>query len=132
MKNESIFLKPYERFGGNIKVKVDLSNYATKNNVKNVTHADTSSFALKTNLASLKTEVDKLDIDKLVPAPVDLSKLIDVVKNDEVKKSVYDKLVTKVNSIDTSRFVLKTKYDTDKSDIENKIPNTSDFVRKTD
>ena len=65
----------------------------------------------------------------MVPAPVDLSKLSDVVKNDEVKKTVYDKLVTKVNSIDTSRFVLKTKYDTDKSDIENKIPNTSDFVR---
>ena len=64
-----------------------------------------------------------------MPAPVDLSKLSDVVKNDEVKKTVYDKLVTKVNSIDTSRFVLKTKYDTDKSDIENKIPNTSDFVR---
>ena len=86
IKNESIFLKKYEPFGENINIKVDLSNYATKNNVKNVTHADTSSFALKTNLASLKTEVDKLDIDKLVPAPVDLSKLSDVVKNDEVKK----------------------------------------------
>ena len=74
----------------------------------------------------------KLDIDKLVPAPVDLSKLSDVVKNDVVKKTVYDKLVAKVNSIDTSRFVLKTKYDTDKSELENKIPDTSGLVKKTD
>ena len=88
--------------------------------------------ALKTNLANLKTEVDKLDIDKLVPVPVDLSKLSDVVKNDVVKKDVYDKLVAKVNSIDTSRFVLKTKYDTDKSELENKIPDTSGLVKKTD
>ena len=63
--------------------------------------------------------MDKLDIDKLVPVPVDLSKLSDVVKNDVVKKTVYDKLVAKVNSIDTRTFVLKTKYDTDKSEIEN-------------
>ena len=77
--------------------------------IKNILHIDTSSFALKSNLASLKTEVDKLDIDKLVPVPVDLSKLSDVVKNDVVKKDVYDKLVAKVNSIDTSRFVLKTQ-----------------------
>ena len=87
---------------------------------------------LKTNLASLKTEVDKLDIDKLVPVPVDLSKLSDVVKNDVVKKDVYDKLVTKVNNIDTSGFVLKTKYDTDKLELENKIPDTSGLVKKTD
>ena len=74
------FPKPYEPFGGDINVKVDLSNYATKADIKNISHVDTSSFALKTNLANLKTEVDKLDIDKLVPAPVDLSKLNDVVK----------------------------------------------------
>ena len=74
-------------FGDNIKVKIDLSNYATKTDIKNISHVDTSSFALKTNLANLKTEVDKLDIDKLVPVPVDLSKLSDVVKND-VKKTV--------------------------------------------
>ena len=80
------FLKPYEPFGGDINVKVDLSNYATKADIKNISHVDTSSFALKTNLASLKTEVDKLDIDKLVPVPVDLSKLSDVVKNGFVKK----------------------------------------------
>ena len=81
------FPKPYEPFGGDINVKVDLSNYATKADIKNISHVDTSSFALKSNLASLKTEVDKLDIDKLVPVPVDLSKLRDVVKNDVVKKS---------------------------------------------
>ena len=104
---------------------MQLCNYAIKTDLKNVTHVDTSSFALKTNLANLKTEVDKLDIDKLVPVPVDLSKLSDVVKNDVVKKDVYDKLVTKVNSIDTSGFALKTKYDTDKSGLENKIPDTS-------
>ena len=80
------FPKPFRSFGGNINVKVDLSNYATKTDLKNVTHVDTSSFALKTNLASLKTEVDKLDIYKLAPVPVDLSKLSDVVKNDWVKK----------------------------------------------
>ena len=80
------FPKPFGSFGRNINVKVDLSNYATKTDLKNVTHLDTSSFALKTNLADLKTEVDKLDIDKLVPIPVDLSKLSYVVKNDVVKK----------------------------------------------
>ena len=80
------FPKPYEPFGGDINVKVDLSNYATKTDIKNILHVDTSSFALKSNLASLKTEVDKLDIDKLVPVPVDLGKLSDVVKNDVVKK----------------------------------------------
>ena len=74
------FPKPYEPFGGDINVKVDLSNYATKADIKNISHVDTSSFALKSNLASLKTEVDKLDINKLVPVPVDLSKLSDIVK----------------------------------------------------
>ena len=88
-----------------------MSNYATKTNLKNITHADTSSFALKINLACLKTEVDKLDIYKLAPVPVDLSKLSDVVKNYVVKKTVYNKQAAKVNNIDTSTFVLKTKYD---------------------
>ena len=118
------FPKPYEPFGGDINIKVDLSNYATKADIKNISHVDTSSFALKTNLASLKTEVDKLDIDKLVPVPVDLNKLSDVVKNVVVKKTV--------NSIDTSEFDLKTKYDADKSEIENYIPNTCGFVKKAD
>ena len=72
--------KPYKPFGRDINVKVDLSNYATKADIKNISHVDTSSFALKTNLATLKTEVDKLDIDKLVPVPTDLSKLSTVVK----------------------------------------------------
>ena len=66
--------------------KVDLSNYAAKTDIKNIARVDTSSFALKTNLASLNTEVNKLDTDKLVPVPVDVSKLSDVVKNDVVKK----------------------------------------------
>ena len=65
-------LKPFRRFGENINVKVDLSSYATETDLKDVTHIDISNFALKTNLASLKTEVDKLDIDKLVPVPVPL------------------------------------------------------------
>ena len=85
-----------------------LSNYATKIDLKNVSHVDVSSFALKSNLASLKTEVDKLDIDKLVPIPVDLSKLSNVVKNDVVKKTEYNKLVTKVDNTDTRNFVKKS------------------------
>ena len=80
------FPKPYEPFGGDITVKVDLSNYATNTDIKNISHSHTSSFALKSNLASLKTEVDKLDIHKLVPVPVDLSKLSDVVKMKLLKK----------------------------------------------
>ena len=108
---DKCFPKPFRSFGRNINVKVDLSNYATKTDIKDISHADTSSFALKTNLANLKTEVDKFDINKLVP---DLSKLSNIVKNDVVKKTVCDKLVAKVNAIDTSDFFLKTKYDTDK------------------
>ena len=79
-----------------------------------------------TNLASLKTEFDELDIDKIAPAPADLSKLSDVVK-----KAVYYKLVAKLNNIDTCTFVLKTKYRTDKTELENKIPDVTDFVKKT-
>ena len=81
------FPKPCEPFGGDINVTGDLSNYATKDDIKNITHVDTSSFALKTNLANLKTEVDKLDIDKLVPVPTNLSKLSNVPKNHVVKKN---------------------------------------------
>ena len=113
------FPKSYETFGGDINVKVDLFNYATKTDLKNVSHLHVSSFALKSNLASLITEVDKLDIDKLTPVPNELTKLSNAVKNDLVKKTEYDKLVTKVNNIDTTRFVLKT--DKDKSDFEKKI-----------
>ena len=107
-----------------------MPSYATKTDLKNVTQVGTSSFALKTNLANLKTEVDKLNIDKLAPVPADLSKLSDVVKNDVVKKTVYDKLVAKVNNIDTSDFVLKTKYNIDKTELEKKIPDVTDFVKK--
>ena len=89
-KMRKYFLKPYEPYGGDINVKVDLSNYATKTNLNNITHVDTSSFALKTNVAILKNKVDKLDINKLVPVPVDLSKLSNVVKNDFVKKTEYN------------------------------------------
>ena len=107
-KLSQYFPQPYEPFSGDINVKVDLSNYATKNDIKNITHVDTSSFALKTNVANLKTEVDKLDIDKLkglpnnlsilktkvdkldihklAPVPTDLCKLSDVVKNEVAKK----------------------------------------------
>ena len=101
-----------------------------KNWLNNVTHVDTSSFALKTNLASLKPEVDKLDIDKLAPVAVDLRKLRDIIKNDVVGKAVYDKLVAKVNNIDTSDFVLKAKYQTDKTELEKKILNVSNLVEK--
>ena len=110
-----------------------------KTDLKNVTHVDVSNFALKSNLASLKSEVDKIGVDKLKTVPVDLRKLSNVVNNDVVKKTVYNKLVTKVNNIDTTAFVLKTKYDTDKSDLEKKIsdaekknPNTNSLVTKTD
>ena len=93
------FPKPYEPFGGDINVKVDLSNYATKTDIKNISHIDTSSFASKSNLVSLQTKVDKLDIDELLPVSVDLSKISDVVKNDVVKKTAHDELVKMLKSL---------------------------------
>ena len=111
------FPRPYETFGRDVNVKVDLSNYATKTDTRNISHVDTSSFALQSNLVSLKTEVDKLNTNKLVPVSVHLSKISDGVKNDVFRKTAYDKLVAKVNSVDTTGFVLKTKYDGDKSEI---------------
>ena len=98
-----------------------MSNYATKTDLKNVAHADISSFASKTNLASLKTDADKINADKLKTVPVDLAKLSNAVKNDVVKKNEYNSLKTKVDSIDTTNFVLKTKYEKDGSDFEDKI-----------
>ena len=83
------FPKPYEPSGGDINVKVDLSTYATKADIKNISHVDISNFALKTNLANLKTEADKLDSDKLVPVPTDLSKLSNVVKKMMLLKKMY-------------------------------------------
>ena len=125
------FPKPFNsRLGDSIKVNIDLSNYATKTDWKNVTHVDTSHFALQTNLANLKTEIDKLEFDKLAPVPVGLSKLSDVLKNDVAKRTVYDKLVAKINNIDTSDFVLKTTYNTDKTELETKIADLTNFVKK--
>ena len=125
------FPKSFRSFGTNINVKDDLCNYAAKSDLKNVTHGDTSSFALEANLANLKNEVAKLDIDKLTPVPVDSSKLSDVGKNVVVKKTVYDKLVAKVNNTDTSDFALKTNYQREKTKLEKKIPQVTDFVKKT-
>ena len=122
--------------GGDIKVELDLSNYATETDLKTVTHVNVSSFASKTNLASLKTEVDKIDAGKLKTVPVDWAKLSNVAKNDFVKKTEYNTLKTKVDSIDTTNFVLKTKYEKDGSDFEDKISKidkkipVSDLVKK--
>ena len=133
----SQYFPPYRSSRGDIKVELDLSNYATKTDLKNVTHVDVSSFAPKTILASLKTEVDKIDADKLKTVPVDLAKLSNVVKNDVVKKTEYNSLKTKVDSIDTTNFVLKAKYEKDGSDfkdkiskIDKKIPDVSHLVKK--
>ena len=130
-KMSQYFPKPYEPFGGDISVTVHLSNYATKDDIKNITNVDTSNFAIKTNLANLKTEVDKLDIDKLSTVLVDLSKLSNLVKNDVIKKTVYDKLVAKVNNIDTSGLVKKTDYNIKITEIEDKIPDISGLATKT-
>ena len=92
------YYPPYKSSSNNIKVELDLTNYAAKNDLKNITHVDVSSFASKTNLAALKTEVDKIDTDKLKTAPVDLAKLTNAVENDLVKKTVYN---TKMTSIET-------------------------------
>ena len=92
-----------------------------KTDLKKSTGVDISNLALKTNLTKLKAEIDKLDVDKLKAASVYLSKLSNVVNNKFVKKTVYDKLVAKVNNCDTSGFVLKTKHDTDKSNLEKNI-----------
>ena len=127
-KMSQYFPKTYEPFGGDIKVKVDLSNYATKTDIKNISHVHTSSFALKTNLADLKTEVDKLDIGRLVPVPVDVSKLSAVVKNDVIKNTDYNaKIIGIENKIsDVTTLSTKTALNT----VENKIPDTSGLVKR--
>ena len=134
----SKYFPPYNNSSKNIKVELDLSNYATEDDVKNITHVDASSYASKTNLAALNTEVDKIDIEKLKKVPDDLAKLSNVVKNDVVKKIDYNTLKTKVDGIDVSETkfdVGKTKYETDgkaiydKIDaVEKKIPVLTDFV----
>ena len=126
----------------NVKVELDLTNYATKTDLKNITHADVSSFASKTNLAALKTEVDKIDTDKLKTAPTDLAKLTNAIENDVVKKTDYstkitsieaqiagltkntvDNLadITKLKAIDTNSFVNKTKFSADINTLDDKI-----------
>ena len=99
----------YKSSRRNIKVELDLSSHAIKTDLKNVAHVDISSFASKKHLASLKTETDKLDIDKLTPVRNDLAKLNNVVNNDVVKKTEYNKLITKVDNSDTTEFVLKSE-----------------------
>ena len=152
-KMSQYFPKPYEPFGGDINVTVDLSNYATKDDIKNITHVDTSNFALKTNLANLKTEVDKLDIDKLVPVPADLSKLSNVVNNEVVKKTEYDAKIKNIEDKipDISNLATKSNLNTKINEVkneipsitglattsaltavENKIPDTSNLVKKID
>ena len=136
------YYPPYRSSSNNVKVELDLSHYATKDDVKNITHVDVSSYATKTNLAALKTEVDKIDADKLKTAPADLAKLTNAIENDVVKKTDYstkvssieaqiagltkntvDNLadITKLKAIDTNSFVLKTKLASDVTTLENKI-----------
>ena len=143
---------PYEPFDRDINVKIDLSNYATKTDIENISHVDTSSFALKLNLASLETEVDKLDVDelkslpnnlgnlknkvdkldtdKLVPVPVDLNKLSNVVKNEVVKKTEYN---TKIKNVedkipDITNLATKTVRNTNINEVKNEIPSISGLV----
>ena len=155
----SAYYPPYKSSSNNIKVKLDLTNYATKVDVKNITHVDVSSFASRTNLVALKTEEDKIDVHKLKTTPTDLAKLSNVVKNDVVKKTDYNAKVTSIESqiagvtknttdnlnditklkaVDTSNFVLKTKFSADintlddKIDgVEKKIPDISGLATKT-
>ena len=107
----SQYFPPYNNSSNNIKVELDLSNYATKDDVKNITHVDVSSYATKTNLAALKTEVDKIDIDKLKTVPDDLAKLSNVVKNEVVKKTHFS----------ADNYVTRTKFSTDTDSLDDKI-----------
>ena len=101
----------YNNSSGNIKVELDLSNYATKDDVKNITHVDVSSYATKTNLAALKTEVDKIDTDKLKTVPDDLAKLSNVIKNEVVKKTDFS----------ADDYAKKTKFSGDINSLDDKI-----------
>ena len=117
----SQYFPPYNNSSENIKVELDLSNYATKKDIKDITDVDTSSYALKTNLANLKTEVYKTDTDKLKTVPDNSAKLSNVVKNDIVKKTTYNTLKNKIDAIDTSGFVTRTKFTTDTNALDDKI-----------
>ena len=146
----SQYFPPYNNSSQNIKVELDLSNYATKKDINDITHVDVSGFASKTNLTALKTEVDKIDADKLKTVPVDLAKLSNVVNNDVVKKTDYNTKVTNIESqiagvtkntldnladitkfkaVDTSNFVLKTKLASDFTTLENKIDTVDKKIR---
>ena len=116
----SKYFPPYNNSSEKIKVELDLSNYAMKNDIRDITHFDASGFASKTNLAALKTEVDKIDTDKLKTVPNDLAKLSNV-KNDVVKKTDYNTLKSKVDGIEVSKYVGRTKYETDGKAIYDKI-----------
>ena len=136
------YYPPYKSSNNNIKVESDLANFATKTDLKNITHVDVSSFASKTNLAALKTEVDKIDTDKLKTAPTDLAKLTNAIENDVVKNTGYNTKVTsieaqivrltkntvdnladitKLKAIDTNSFVNKTKFSADINTLDDKI-----------
>ena len=138
----STYYPPYKSSSSNVKAELDLTNYATKTDLKNITHVDVSSFASKTSLAVLKTEVDKIDVDKLKTAPVDLVKLTSAVENDLVKKTddntkvtsieaqiagltknTVDNLanITKLKAIDTNSFVTRTKFSADANALDDKI-----------
>ena len=123
------FPKTHEPFG-NINVRVDLSNYATKEDIKNIMQVHTSGFALKSNLDNLKTEVDKLDIDKLKPLPDDVSKLSNVVANEVIKKTDYNNKITEIEGKipDISNLATKTAL----TIVENKVPNISRLVTETE
>ena len=144
------YYPPYKSSSNNVKVELDLTNYATKTDLEIITHVDVSSFASKTNLAVLKTEVDKIDVDKLKTTPIDLAKLSNVVKNDVVKKTDYNAKVTsiegqiagitknkidnladitKLKAVDTSNFVTRTKFSADINALDDKIDGVE---KKTD
>ena len=136
------YYPPYRNSSNNVKVKLDLVNYGTKTDLKNITHVDVSSFASKTNLAALKTEVDKIDADKLKTTPADLAKLTNAIENDAVKKTDYNAKVTSIEAqiagltkntvdnsadiarlkaIDTNSFVTRTKFSADINILDDKI-----------
>ena len=153
------YYPPYKCSSNNVKVELDLTNYATKTDLKNITHVDVSSFASKTNLAALKIEIDKIDADKLKTTPVDLAKLINAIENDVVKKFDYNTKVTsieaqiarltkntvanladitKLKAIDTNSFVTRTKFSADTNALDDKIdgvekkqPDISGLATKT-
>ena len=134
----SQYFPPYNNSSKNIKVKLDLRNYATKDDVKNFTHVDVSSYASETNLAASKTEVDKIDVGKLKTVPDDLVKVSNVVKNEVIKKTTYNTLKNKVDVIDNLKFVLRTKFTTDTNalddkidKVEKKIPDISGLATKS-